>query len=109
MLEAALGQSRVVVEAGGFLWVPRGTAHTFANAGTEAVHVLAMAMPGGIEELFAEQQAYLVAWTAPRIRPCSTRWVGVTALPRSDPPSPHATPRDRRPRRASTGDHQPAP
>jgi mannose-6-phosphate isomerase-like protein (cupin superfamily) len=40
-LEAQLDDQRVQVAAGGFLWVPRGTAHTFANAGPDPVHVLA--------------------------------------------------------------------
>ena len=39
--------------------MPRGTAHTFANAGPDPVHVLAL--PGGVEELFAEQAAYLAS------------------------------------------------
>ena len=34
-LEAQLGDERGQVEAGGFLWVPRGTAHRFANAGPD--------------------------------------------------------------------------
>jgi mannose-6-phosphate isomerase-like protein (cupin superfamily) len=57
-LEAQLGEGRVQVDAGAFLWVPRGTAHSFANAGPELVHVVGMATPGGIEHLFAEQDAY---------------------------------------------------
>jgi hypothetical protein len=51
--------------AGGFLWVPRGTAHTFANAGPDPVQVLAVALPGGVEELFAEQAAYLASVQGP--------------------------------------------
>jgi hypothetical protein len=43
----------------------RGTAHTFANAGPDPVHVLAMALPGGVEELFAEQAAYLASVQGP--------------------------------------------
>ena len=35
-LEAQLDDQRVQVAAGGFLWVPRGTAHTFANAGPDS-------------------------------------------------------------------------
>ena len=58
-LEAQLDDKRVQAAAGGFLWVPRGTAHSFANAGPEPVQVLALALPGGVEELFAEQAAYL--------------------------------------------------
>ena len=61
-LEAQLDDRRVQVAAGGFLWVPRGTAHTFANAGPDPVHVLALRS----------------ASTAPRR----------TAQPHSPPPDP---------------------
>jgi mannose-6-phosphate isomerase-like protein (cupin superfamily) len=64
-LEAQLDDQRVQVAAGGFLWVPRGTAHTFANAGPDPVQVLALALPGGVEELFAEQAAYLASAQGP--------------------------------------------
>jgi mannose-6-phosphate isomerase-like protein (cupin superfamily) len=66
-LEAQLGDERVQVEAGGFLGVPRGAAHSFANAGPDPVHVLvlALALPGGAEELFAEQAAYLSSVQGP--------------------------------------------
>ena len=64
-LEAQLGDERVQVEAGGFLWVPRGTAHSFANAGPDPVHILALALPGGAEELFTEQAAYLSSVQGP--------------------------------------------
>ncbi len=64
-LEAQLGDRRVQAEAGGFLWVPRGTAHSFANAGPDPVQVLALALPGGVEELFAEQAAYLTSVQGP--------------------------------------------
>jgi hypothetical protein len=50
---------------GGFLWVPRGTAHSFANAGPDPVHILALALPGGAEELFTEQAAYLSSVQGP--------------------------------------------
>jgi hypothetical protein len=32
--------------------------HAFANGGPEPLHVLALASPGGIEDLFKEQAAY---------------------------------------------------
>ena len=63
--EAQVGDERVQVEAGGFLWVPRGRAHSFANAGPDPVHVLALALPGGAEELFAVQAAYLSSVQGP--------------------------------------------
>lgn len=64
-LEAQLGDQRVQAEAGGFLWVPRGTAHSFANAGPDPVQVVALALPGGVEELFAEQAVYLSSVPGP--------------------------------------------
>jgi glyoxylate utilization-related uncharacterized protein len=64
-LEAQLDDQRVQAAAGGFVWVPRGTAHTFANAGPQPVKVLALAVPGGVEELFAQQAAYLAAVQGP--------------------------------------------
>ena len=60
-LELQLDDERRPAGAGDFAWVPRGTAHTFACAGNEPVHVLAFACPGGIEHLFAEQDAYFAA------------------------------------------------
>ena len=62
-LEAQVGDQRLQAEAGSFLWVPRETPHTFANAGPAPLHVLALAAPGGIEHLFAEQAAHLAAAT----------------------------------------------
>ncbi len=64
-LELQLGDRRRQAAAGGFVWVPRGTAHAFANAGPEPLHVLALAMPGGVEELFAEQAAYFATIQGP--------------------------------------------
>lgn len=58
-LEVQLGENRHQASAGAFIWVPRGTAHTFANAGEDQVHVLALAMPGGIENMLAEQFAHI--------------------------------------------------
>jgi glyoxylate utilization-related uncharacterized protein len=79
-LEAQLDDQRVQVAAGGFLWVPRGTAHTFANAGSDPIQVLALALPGGVEELFAEQVAYLASVQALPIPACSTRSESAMAL-----------------------------
>jgi mannose-6-phosphate isomerase-like protein (cupin superfamily) len=61
VLEMQLDQNRLIAEAGSFAWVPRGTAHTFANGSDAPVHVVGLATPGGIEDLFAEQAAHLVA------------------------------------------------
>lgn len=64
-LEFQLDDARRPAEAGDFAWVPRGTAHTFACAGDDPVHVVAFACPGGIEHLFAEQHAYLASLDGP--------------------------------------------
>ncbi|HYY80138.1 MAG TPA: cupin domain-containing protein [Actinomycetes bacterium] len=58
-VEAQLGEERVTAGAGGFVWMPRGIAHAFANAGPDPLVVLALAVPGGLEELLAEQVWYL--------------------------------------------------
>lgn len=60
-----LGEYRTEADAGAFVWMPRGVGHTFANAGTEPAHVLAIAVPGGLEELFAEQAAYFASREGP--------------------------------------------
>src|SRR5688500_1970020 len=64
-LEAQVGDERVQAEAGSFVWVPRGEAHAFANAGPDTLHVVALAIPGGIEALFAEQAAYFASLDGP--------------------------------------------
>ncbi len=64
-LEFQLDDARKPAGAGDFAWVPRGTAHTFACAGDDPVHVVAFACPGGIEHLFAEQHTYLSTLDGP--------------------------------------------
>ena len=64
-LDVQLGDDRLIADAGAFAWVPRGTAHAFASASAEPVHVLSFAVPGGIERLFAEQADYLSALSGP--------------------------------------------
>ena len=63
--EIQLGDRRIIAGAGDFAWVPRGTAHTFACGSAEPVHVLSFAVPGGIEDLFAEHAQYLSGLTGP--------------------------------------------
>ena len=46
------------VTAGSFVWIPRGTPHAFANASGRATRLLSVAVPGGIEEFFADRQQY---------------------------------------------------
>ena len=64
-LEAQVGDDRVQAEQGSFVWVPRGVAHAFANGGPVQLHVVALALPGGIEALFAEQAAYFTSLDGP--------------------------------------------
>lgn len=65
VLEMQIGDERHQVPAGGFVWIPRGTPHTFANAGPDDVHALTLAIPGGIEDFFAENDAHLASVDGP--------------------------------------------
>lgn len=47
------------LEAGGFLWLPAGCRHTFANPDTTPVLAVGIARPDGLLPLFAERNAYL--------------------------------------------------
>lgn len=46
----------VSVPARSIIFVPRGTAHTFKNIGTEPGVLLVGVTPGGLEKMFAERQ-----------------------------------------------------
>ena len=61
LVEFQVGEERLVGREGSFAWVPRGTAHTYANASEVTAHVIALAIPGGIEEMFAEQAAHIAS------------------------------------------------
>lgn len=65
VLEAQIGDERLQAPSGSFVWVPGGVPHAFANGGPESLHVLALVVPGGIEELFAEQAAYFSSLDGP--------------------------------------------
>lgn len=54
-LEMYLDGERHVLASRCMAWVPRETAHTFANAGPDPVTVLTIATPGGLEKFFAAQ------------------------------------------------------
>ena len=45
---------QTLVEAGGTVFIPRGTPHTFQNAGTETGRVLTTVQPAGLEQFFEE-------------------------------------------------------
>jgi len=49
-----VGDSVVVAETGTFLFVPRGTAHTWTNALDVASTMLVTFIPGGMEAFFKE-------------------------------------------------------
>lgn len=60
-----LGEERSEADAGAFVWMPRGVGHAFSNAGPDPVHVLVVAVPGGLEEMFAEHAAYFASLQGP--------------------------------------------
>jgi mannose-6-phosphate isomerase-like protein (cupin superfamily) len=51
-----LGDRIVSAPARSIVFVPRGTAHTFENIGTEPGVLLVGVTPGGLEKMFAERQ-----------------------------------------------------
>jgi quercetin dioxygenase-like cupin family protein len=58
-LDLELGDERLFAEAGDFVWMPHGIPHGFSCASEEQVRALALALPGGLEDMFREQAAYL--------------------------------------------------
>ena len=58
-LRMQVGDEIHEVPAGSFVWVPRGTAHGFANASDGVTRMLGLAVPGGIEHFFEAQAEYL--------------------------------------------------
>jgi mannose-6-phosphate isomerase-like protein (cupin superfamily) len=53
------------VASGGFVWVPRGTPHTFANRSGAPARMLSISVPGGVEAMFAERASYLSSTAGP--------------------------------------------
>jgi mannose-6-phosphate isomerase-like protein (cupin superfamily) len=51
-----LGDRIVSAPARSIVFIPRGTAHTFQNVGTEPGVLLVGVTPGGLEKMFAERQ-----------------------------------------------------
>ena len=64
-LAMQVGDDRHILGRGDVAWVPRGTAHTFGNAGSDPARALAVATPGGLEDFLADQATYLAARTGP--------------------------------------------
>jgi mannose-6-phosphate isomerase-like protein (cupin superfamily) len=48
------GESDVILEPGGFAYLPRGVPHTFWVQGDEPARILAIFTPGGVEQMFVE-------------------------------------------------------
>lgn len=51
-----VGDRLLVAPAGSFLFVPRGTPHTFRNLGAEPGVILVGVVPGGFEKMFEERE-----------------------------------------------------
>jgi quercetin dioxygenase-like cupin family protein len=58
-LDLQLGDQRLFVEAGDFVWMPHGVQHGFSCASDDEARALALALPGGLETMFREQAGYL--------------------------------------------------
>jgi quercetin dioxygenase-like cupin family protein len=52
-----LGDEQIVVPAGGFVFVPRGTVHTVSNAGQGDLRGLIIISPGDVEHEFVEVES----------------------------------------------------
>ena len=59
------GEERHDLGPGCFAWLPRQIPHTYANVSASPVHMVGGAVPGGIEEFFAAQAAYLARQQGP--------------------------------------------
>ena len=60
-----LGEERHDLGPGCFAWLPRQIPHAFANGSASPVHILGVIVPGGVEEMFAEQAAYFAQLQGP--------------------------------------------
>jgi mannose-6-phosphate isomerase-like protein (cupin superfamily) len=60
-----IGEERHELGAGSFAWLPRQIPHTYANTSAGPVRALGIAVPGGIEEFFAEQTAHITQLPGP--------------------------------------------
>ncbi|HLI56473.1 MAG TPA: cupin domain-containing protein [Actinomycetota bacterium] len=60
-----IGVETHTLDPGSFVWLPRRTPHTFANAGPVPVRMFGTTVPGGIEEFFAATSAYLASLDGP--------------------------------------------
>ena len=53
-LRVQVGERIIHGTAGAFVFIPKGTAHTFAKAGTEPARMLVIISPAGFEQFFEE-------------------------------------------------------
>ena len=60
-----IGEERHELGPGSFAWLPRQIPHTYANVSARPVRALGIAVPGGMEEFFAEQTAYFAQLQGP--------------------------------------------
>lgn len=58
-----LGEERFMAGPGTYVFIPRGTAHTFQNTARRRSRLLVLTTPGGIEHYFEELRPYM--WTSP--------------------------------------------
>ncbi len=54
-----LGGQLHELAAGGLAWGARGTPHAFANRAPEPLRIMIWWLPGGVERLFEEMEAYV--------------------------------------------------
>jgi len=60
-LEVRAGDRSFIAEAGAFVLIPRGTPHTYRNAGSETVTMIVISSPPGIERVFMDLTAARLA------------------------------------------------
>ena len=60
-----VGERRFRADAGQLVWLPREVPHAFANLGDDPAWTLAVAVPAGLDRMFAEQAAYLAGLQGP--------------------------------------------
>ncbi len=64
-----IGQQTVELGPGGYVFVPRGTAHAYTNVGAGPARLLLLVSPGGIHELFLAEVGQPVAGPVARPEP----------------------------------------
>lgn len=84
-----VGKRRFRADAGRLVWLPREVPHAFANLDDDPAWTLAVAVPAGLDRMFAEQAAYLAGLRAPpdpeRMREIGERYGVRTLGPPLDP------------------------